>query len=73
MYQTRKYVRRFDLNDDDDLEEYEAILNDPLCTVVRDIKEKLVDKLFDEESGKMTSITERLMLVVTWQKKELLL
>jgi hypothetical protein len=58
------------MNTERDLAAYDAILNNPLAFIVREIKEKLVDKHFDEE-GNFTGQTERLVLVVTWQTKVL--
>jgi hypothetical protein len=70
MFTTRNKTAQFDMNTERDLAAYDAILNNPLAFIVREIKEKLVDKHFDEE-GNFTGQTERLVLVVTWQTKVL--
>jgi len=70
VYKTVNQTRQFDLNDNDDLAAYDEILNNPRCFVVREIKEKLSEKHFEE--GKLISVDERLIMVVTWQERTLL-
>lgn len=70
MYTVKHQTKQFDLNRSSDLRDYDAILNDPLCSISREVKEKLVSKEMDEE-GNVTSSQERLILVVTWQRKTL--
>lgn len=71
MFKTVKRVGRFNTSDAKDLKVYEEILNDPNATIVSTIKEKISEKTFNEE-GKMESLTEYLLLVVTWQEKQIL-
>ena len=70
MYKTVHETRKFNTDDEDDLKNYDAVLNDPLCTVVSERKEKLETCAFDE--GKIVSSEEHIILVVTWSKKVLL-
>ena len=70
MFTTQNFTRTFDVNNTEQMYEYDEILNDPMCTIIREVKEKLVDKEFDE--GKLASVSERLVMVVTWQEKKLL-
>ena len=49
------------------MDEYQAILNNPLCTIIDNYREKLSDKVFDE--GKLVGINERVILVVEWNEK----
>lgn len=70
MYSTKTSTRRFDMDKEGDLNEYSAILSDPTCTVLMVHKEKLTDKEF--EDGKMVSMHERVVLIVTWEEKVLL-
>jgi len=71
MFSTKKKTAVFDLNTKKDLEQYDDILNNSLCTVIKEHKEKMADKEFDNE-GKMISLKEKIVLVVTWEEKKLL-
>ena len=71
MYKVKTQTAKFDTNSVEDLKEYDAILNNPLCTIIREIKEKLSTKHFDDE-GKPTYQDDKLVLVVTWQEKALM-
>lgn len=71
MFSTTKKTMVLDLNDKKELAIYDGILNNSLCTVIREHKEKMADKEFDDE-GKMISLREKLVLVVTWEEKKLL-
>lgn len=70
MYKTVRTTRRFDLDSSDDLAEYDEIMNDPNCSIVKEIKEKLQDKEFEE--GKLVSLHERIVLIITYERKVLL-
>jgi len=71
MYDTDTYTKQFDMNEKDDKEHYSSIINNPLCHIIKEIKEKLVEKLMNDE-GEPSYIKERIVLVVTWQEKKLL-
>jgi hypothetical protein len=49
--------------------DYDGILNNPLCSIIVERKEKLRDEQYDE--GKLMSSSETVYLVVTWDEKEL--
>lgn len=72
MYKTKKFVRRFNLNDESACLEYEAILNNPNAQILDRIKEKIADRQMDPETGRVISIQDHLELVVTWQERTLL-
>lgn len=72
MYNLTKHTRKFDLNKKDDLRDYDIILNDPQCQIIKEMKEKITHKDVDEE-GRVTGYYEELILLVTWQKQELLM
>jgi len=72
MYNTVFKTAKFDLNSKKDLEAYDAILNDPTCTITREVREKIQHKDVDSE-GTVTGYYEELVAVVTWQKKTFLL
>ena len=67
MYNTKHQFKKFDTTTARDMDEYQAILNNPLCTIVDNYREKLSDKVFDE--GKLVGINERVILVVEWNEK----
>lgn len=72
MYNLRKHTRKFDLNKKEDLRNYDIILNDPQCQIIKELKEKITHKDVDEE-GRVTGYYEELILIVTWQEQELLM
>ena len=71
MYETVTKTIRIDLNSDKDLKTYDVVLNDPSCVIVREIQEKITNKFFNDE-GEMSGIEEKLVRIVTYQKKEFL-
>ncbi len=71
MFRVTRTTVQLDVNSPDDCREYDQILNDPNCTIIREIKEKLQDKDFGED-GKLVSIRERIMLVITYEMKKLM-
>lgn len=68
MYSTKHKTKKFDTDDEDELEEYDEILNNPLCTIVSERKEKLKMEDYDNE-GNMIHMEEHIILVVTWDEK----
>lgn len=68
MYNAQCKTDKFDLNNPKDLERYDAILNDPACTIIKEHKEKLTEKEMGDE-GRITSMKEYLVLIVTYQRK----
>lgn len=72
MHNVTTHTDKLDLNKKDDLKKYDAILNDPSCTILREIREKITHKDVDDE-GKISGYWEELILIVTWQKKSFLL
>jgi hypothetical protein len=70
MYTLETHTKKFNTDLPEDMAEYDEILNDPLCSIISEKREKLVEKNFDDE-GKLSNITERLIMVVTWTRKML--
>lgn len=68
MYTTIKHTRQFSLDTPQDRDEYDSIINNPLCTILEKSKEKLRD---EEQEGETRRVTERIVLLVTWQEKKL--
>lgn len=69
MYRAIKHTRRFNLDRDNDLDAYDAILNNPLCKIIQERQIKRTVMEFGEE-GQMTGKEEFQILVVTWEEKE---
>lgn len=70
MYNTVVHSNKFDLDSAEQRREYDAILNNPLCTVVESRIEKLTEREFGEEGQTMSN--DRLIRIITWKQKELL-
>ncbi len=70
MYNTKHKTKKFNTDDEADLTEYDKILNDPLCTILSEKKEKLKLEEYDNE-GNMIHMEEKIILVVTWDQKVL--
>jgi hypothetical protein len=69
MYNIERHTRKFNTDDNADLSEYERILNDPLCTVIVERKEKITEK--QGTSDGMMNQQEYVIMVVTWDEKVL--
>lgn len=71
MYNVVNKTEKFDINNKKDLEAYDAILNDPSCIIIKENREKMTEKEMGDE-GRITSMKEYLLLVVTYQKRSIL-
>ncbi len=71
MYAVKTRTRRIDMDNPRDLEAYDEILNNPLCFVVSEKDEKISEREMSDE-GRMLSIHERIVRIVTYNEKELL-
>jgi len=71
MYRTVRKTQKFNTDNSRDLAEYDQILNNPLCTVISERREKLSQMEYNEETGKPVSRDEHVILVVTWEEKTL--
>jgi hypothetical protein len=71
MYRWVTHTRRFDTDNRSDLEEYDKVLSNPLCTVIDSKREKITDREMGEE-GRIISMNDRIVMVVTWKEKTLL-
>jgi hypothetical protein len=71
MYNSEITTRTFDMNLERDTREYDVILNDPLCTLLEEKYEKVTEREMGDE-GRIMSIQERLVKVVTYKRKRLL-
>ena len=67
MYCVQRHLDVFDTEDAADRTSYEDILNNPLCSIIREIKQVLADR--DISSDGNVHIHEHLVLVVTWEEK----
>jgi len=70
MYQILRKTRKFFTDVESDMKDYDAILTDPLCTVLNSWREKQIDSEYDE--GRLTSTKTNLVLVLTWEERCLL-
>jgi len=70
MPTTERFTKTFDLRNENSLCEYNAILNNPACTIIKEVREKITERHFDAD-GKIVATEERLLLVVSWQEKKL--
>jgi len=71
MQNVVKKTERFDVSNPKELLAYDAILNDPNCIIIREIKEKLCEKEMGDE-GRITSLKEYVLLIVTYQRSEIM-
>lgn len=74
MYNTVRHTRKFDTDNSSDLLDYDAILADPLCTVLSERREKLsdIEIVGTDNGGSAQTRHDHMIIVVTWQRKELL-
>ena len=70
MYNVRRKTEKFNTDVSAELQHYNDIINDPLCSVISEKKEKLREEHYDDE-GKLMSFSEKIILVVTWDEKVL--
>jgi len=71
VYKNVRKTKKFNTDNIRDLEEYDEILNNPLCSIISERREKLTTKIMDDE-GKMIGQNDKMILVVTWDEKILL-
>lgn len=71
MYDTKTFTEQFDMEITKDRDKYSEIINNPMCTILEKIKEKLTEKAMDSE-GEPSYIKERIVLIVTWQERKLM-
>lgn len=71
MFEVKVRVKKLNLDNDKDIEIYEKILNDPLCTIIEERNEKLTEKIFDGK-GKISNLTETFTRIVKWEEKTLI-
>jgi hypothetical protein len=70
MYTTTKRTRSFDLDRESDLAAYDEVLNNKLCKIITERQIKKTLREYGEE-GHIISSEDRIILVVTWEEKEL--
>lgn len=68
MYNTKKTTKKFRTDNLEDMQEYDEILNDPLCSIISERKEKVNETTFNEE-GRPDFSRDEIILVVTWEEK----
>lgn len=69
MYNIVRHAKKFNTDADKEMEEYEQILNNPLCSIISEKNEKLTTKHF--EDGVPTYQDDKLVKMVTWEEKVL--
>ena len=67
MFDIVRRTRKFDTDELADLADYDAILSNPLCSIINEQKEKLRQEQYDE--GKLVHSEEHVIKVVTWEEK----
>jgi hypothetical protein len=72
MYSVSRSFKKFNIDNSEDVSEYEEILNDPLCTIITERIEKVREETYDGDTGMRTSSKEELWKLVTWDEKILL-
>ena len=70
MYEITRHTKRFYTDEPEEMVEYDAILTDPLCSIVNSWREKIIDSEYDE--GRLVRTITRLVVVITWEEKNLL-
>jgi hypothetical protein len=71
VFEHKTFTRQFDMENTKDRDEYSRIIDDPLCSILSTIKEKLTEKAMGDD-GEPSYIKERIVLIVTWQEKRLM-
>ena len=71
MYEIKRRAKTFDTEDSEATREYEAILNDPLCTVISNTINITKDIISDPETGRPIQTTEHIKRTVEWDEKVL--
>lgn len=71
MFKTEHHTEKFDTESTEDLKKYDAILDNPLCSILEERKEKLETK-FTNDDGDIIGSESKIILVVTWSEKILL-
>jgi hypothetical protein len=62
---------RIDMNNDRDLAAFDVVLNNPLCVILGEKAEKITEREMGDE-GKIMSIQDSLVKIVTYKEKSLL-
>jgi len=68
VIKSKKHFKKWRVDRDDDVAKYEAILNDPLCTITEKTEVKETVKTFDDE-GRMDSMETFIYFLVHWTEK----
>jgi small nuclear ribonucleoprotein (snRNP)-like protein len=71
VYEFVVKTRAFDTSLKGDLEAYDKIMNNPLCSIVEKATEKLSDRMVGGE-GEQTMINDKVVMIVTWKEKALI-
>jgi hypothetical protein len=71
VYNSVVKTRTFDTSSSNDLKDYDWVLNNPLCSIIEAITEKISDRSIGGE-GEPTIINDRIVRIVSWKEKVLL-
>jgi len=71
VFETKTFTEQFDMESKKDRDAYSSIIDDPMCSILSTIKEKLTEKAMGDD-GEPSYIKERIVLIVTWQEKRLM-
>ena len=69
MYTTTKKINKFDTDDKKAMKEYEKLINNPLCLVLDNMREKIVSSEYN--NGKLVRTETKIVFVVTYEEREL--
>lgn len=70
MYKVVRKTKKFFTDKEKDMEEYDRILTDPLCSVINSWREKQINSVYEE--GRLVSTTTDLVMVLSWEERQLL-
>lgn len=71
MHKTVRKTIRVNVEVDDNLAAYDAILNNPNCSILKELELKVTEKFYGDEGG-LTSQKDQIYLVVTYEERMML-
>lgn len=69
MYVTTKKIDKFDTDDKKAMGKYEKLINNPLCLILDNMREKIVSSEYN--NGKLVRTETKIVFVVTYEEREL--
>lgn len=71
MYDVKRKHAKYNLDNRDHMDDYEDILNNPLCSIVSEKIEKTRDETYNDD-GRLTRSEETLWRIIVYDEKLLL-